>query len=111
MQCNILTYTNPNHILHHVHMVNKTHTQCTQCRYLIIQMQPTSDNNFAPPSENQCSQSKCKANLPVGYEYKSCEKCRNTSRLSMQKKQKREKVDEGPHQGGSGILFRDPRRG
>ena len=60
-------------------------------------MQPTSDNDFAPPSENQCSQSKCKANLPVGYKYKSCEKCRNTSRLSMQKKRKREKVDEGPH--------------
>ncbi|KAN0133621.1 hypothetical protein V8E53_008568 [Lactarius tabidus] len=52
------------------------------------------DDDFAPPSENQCS--KCKALLPADNEEKQCEKCRCASRLSMQKKQKREQADEGP---------------
>jgi len=58
-------------------------------------MPPTS-NDFTPLSENKCSQSKCKAVLPIGYQYKSCEKCRSVSMLSMRKKRKREKTDEGP---------------
>ncbi|KAF8257921.1 hypothetical protein EI94DRAFT_1816526 [Lactarius quietus] len=49
----------------------------------------------APPSMNQCTQSKCKAALPDDYQYKTCEKCRNISRLSMQKKRKWDKADEG----------------
>jgi hypothetical protein len=53
------------------------------------------DENLAPPSDRECSQSKCKAKLPVGYKFKSCEKCREVSRLGMQKKRKREKEDEG----------------
>ncbi|KAH9074988.1 hypothetical protein EDB83DRAFT_2312455 [Lactarius deliciosus] len=58
-------------------------------------MPPTSNDVLTPPSENQCTQSKCKATLPVGYQYKTCEKCRSVSKLSMQKKWKRDKADEG----------------
>ncbi len=59
-------------------------------------MPPTSQADFAPPSKTLCSQSKCKATLPVGYQFKTCENCRNNSRLGMRKKQKRGKADEGP---------------
>ena len=51
---------------------------------------------LSQPSVNQCTQSKCKAALPDGYQYKTCEKCRNISKLCMQKKRKRDKADEGP---------------
>ncbi|KAH8996443.1 hypothetical protein EDB86DRAFT_2803978 [Lactarius hatsudake] len=60
-------------------------------------MPPTSEDDFTSPSKNQCSQSKCKALLPVGCKYKTCDKCRNVSKLSMQKKRKRDKHDEDPH--------------
>ncbi|KAH8985840.1 hypothetical protein EDB86DRAFT_2832929 [Lactarius hatsudake] len=60
-------------------------------------MPPTSKDDFTSPSKNQCSQSKCKALLPVGCKYKTCDKCRNVSKLSMQKKRKRDKRDEDPH--------------
>ncbi|KAH9051623.1 hypothetical protein EDB83DRAFT_2507093 [Lactarius deliciosus] len=60
-------------------------------------MQPTPNVNSTPLSENKCSQSKCKAVLAAGYQYKTCEKCQSLSRLGMQKKQKREKTDEGSH--------------
>ena len=53
------------------------------------------DENSAPLSDIRCSQSKCITRLPMGYKHKNCEKCRNVSRLSMQKKRKREKDDEG----------------
>ena len=62
---------------------------------LDTQIQPPAMDDFAALSMNRCSMSKCKALLPVGYQYKTCEKCRNSSKLSMQKKRKREKADEG----------------
>ena len=74
------------YLVHNVHNIRK----------LIIQMPPSYDD-FAPPSEIQCSQSKCKANLPAGYKYKTCDKCRNISRLCMERKRKREDIVEGPH--------------
>lgn len=58
-------------------------------------MRPISNFDLAPPPENLCTQSKCKAILPTGYQYKTCEKCRQISKLSMQKKRKRDKDNEG----------------
>ncbi|KAH8982149.1 hypothetical protein EDB83DRAFT_2326588 [Lactarius deliciosus] len=60
-------------------------------------MPPTPNVDFAPPSENKCSQSKCKVVLAAGYQYKTCEKCRSVSRLGMQRKRKREQTDENLH--------------
>ena len=61
-------------------------------------MLPLTKDDFAPPSVNHCTQSKCKATLPDGYKYKTCEKCRNMCKLSMQRKRKRDRADEGlPH--------------
>ena len=57
---------------------------------------PPSYDDFAPLSEIQCSQSKCKATFPAGYKYKTCDKCRNISRLCMERKQKIEDIVEGP---------------
>ena len=59
------------------------------------QMLPPTQNNSTLPTESHCTQSKCRTVLPPGYQYKSCEKCRNISKLSMQKKRKRDKADEG----------------
>ena len=59
-------------------------------------MLPLTTDDLAPLSVNYCTQSKCKAALSDGYKYKTCEKCRNISKLSMQKKRKRDKADEGP---------------
>ena len=56
----------------------------------------TRGRSVTPLSVNYCTQSKCKAALPDGYKYKTCEKCWNISKLSMQKKRKRDKADEGP---------------
>jgi hypothetical protein len=50
----------------------------------------------ALPPQRYCTQSKCRVILPEGYELKSCEKCAIIARIGMQKKQKREKADEGP---------------
>ena len=77
-------------------------TQCTQLGYLptklsLTQMLPSTQKDHIPPPVSHCTQSKCKAVLPAGYQYKTCEKCRNISRLSMQKKRKRDKTDEGQH--------------
>ena len=54
-------------------------------------------NNDLTTPEIHCSQSKCKALLLAGYQYKTCEKCRSVSKLSMQKKRKRkqEEADKG----------------
>ena len=62
-------------------------------------MQPPTQKDFALPSRKHCTQSKCKTLLPVEYQYKTCEKCRATSKLSMQKKRKRETTDEGINEG------------
>ena len=80
-------------------MVNEESTVHTVANYS-IQMQPTSYYGFAPaplPSKILCSQSKCKAILPAGYKFKTCDQCHTISKLSMQKKRKREDADEGPH--------------
>src|ERR1700744_2388760 len=70
---------------------------CSTLYTQTIPMQPNASNNSALPSEKLCTQSKCKAVLPNDYQYKTCDRCRNISKLSMQKKRKREKADEGPH--------------
>jgi hypothetical protein len=55
-------------------------------------MLPSTQNVYAPPIENHCTQSKCKVILPDGYEWRVCEKHWNTARLGMQKKQMRERA-------------------
>ena len=80
-------------------MVNEESTVHAVANYS-IQMRPTSYYGFslAPlPSKILCSQSKCKAILPAGYNFKTCDQCHTISKLSMQKKRKREDADEGPH--------------
>ena len=52
------------------------------------------DESTSTPSEKQCSQSKCKTILPPGSKYKTCEKCRNSSKLRTQRKRKRQKGEE-----------------
>ena len=59
-------------------------------------MLPLPKNDFTSPSKRYCTQYKCKTIIPEGCPFMSCEKCRNSSRISMQKKWKREKADEGP---------------
>lgn len=56
-------------------------------------------NDFAPLSENHCTQSKCKVILSHGFKYKTCEKCHFKNQLHMQRKQKLDSADEepGPH--------------
>ena len=59
----------------------------------------TTHNRWLSPTVSElqyCTQSKCKAALPDGYKYKTCEKCQNISKLGMQKKEKQDKADEGP---------------
>ena len=58
-------------------------------------MLPLPKNDFASPSKRYCTQSKCRAIIPEGHPNKSCEKCLASSRISMQKKRKRDKADEG----------------
>ena len=53
------------------------------------------DDNFTPQSKKQCFQSKCKAIIPFGYGYKTCQKCQDISKHTMQMKRKREKSDNG----------------
>ena len=63
-------------------------------------MIPNDDENTSIPSGKQCSQSKCKTILPPGSTYKTCDKCRNSSKLRKQKKRKRgkeEDEEEGSH--------------
>ena len=62
-------------------------------------MQPPTKIDFAPPTRKCCTQSKCKAIIPEEYQYKTCEKCRAMSKISMQKKRKRDKTDEGKDEG------------
>ncbi|KAF8879753.1 hypothetical protein CPB84DRAFT_1793041 [Gymnopilus junonius] len=58
-------------------------------------MPPHSNKNTEETTRKQCSQSKCKTMLPLGSTRKTCEKCCNVAQLSMQKKRKRDKEDEG----------------
>ncbi len=67
-------------------------TWCTQHTNVMSNMLP-SEFDFAPQPGNTCSQSRCKAALPPGYGYKTCEKCRSISKLSKQKR-KREQDNE-----------------
>jgi hypothetical protein len=62
-------------------------------------MQPPTKIDFALLARKHCSQSKCKAILPEEYQYKTCDKCRAASKMSMQKKRKRDKTDEGKDEG------------
>ena len=75
-------------------VVQNVRVQTCNSRHTVFDMQ---NSNLTTPPKNQCSQSKCKALLPAGYQYKTCEKCRSASKLSMQKKrkQKQEKADKG----------------
>ena len=59
-------------------------------------MLPHPKNDSASPSERYCSQSKCRAILPEGHKCKTCVKCWTINKISMQKKWKRDKADEGP---------------
>ena len=58
-----------------------------------MSIMPTSQFDFAPQSGNTCSQSRCKIPLPTDYGYKTCEKCRNISRLCKQKRKWEENED------------------
>ena len=58
------------------------------------QMLPLTKPDSAVPLEKCCTQLKCKAILPDGYQFKTCEKCLNISRLCMQKKRKWDQADE-----------------
>ena len=58
----------------------------------LIEMQAHMDDDFAPQSKKQCSQSKCKTKLQPNYPYKNCPKFYEISRLCMQKKQKRRMI-------------------
>ena len=57
------------------------------------------DESTSTLSEKQCSQSKCKTIPPPGSKYKTCEKCRNSSKLCTQRKRKRQKREEEEHRG------------
>ena len=59
-------------------------------------MLPHLKNDSTSPSERYCSQSKCRAILPEGHKCKTCVKCRTINKISMQKKWKQDKADEGP---------------
>lgn len=45
-------------------------------------------------STRQCSQSKCKKNLDTGYQFKSCEQCRERDKHAKQKKRQRDKENK-----------------
>ena len=53
-----------------------------------------------PHVERRCSQSKCTVVLPDGYKYKTCQKCRDISKHSAQRKQKRH-TNDTPNEEGS----------
>jgi hypothetical protein len=52
------------------------------------------DENFPPQPTRQCSQSKCKHILDAGYQFKSCEQCREHDKLAKQKKRQRDKENK-----------------
>ena len=58
-------------------------------------MPSNSDENAAPPCERTCSQSKCKAKLPSDYNKNTCPNCYEASRMSMARKRKRDKEEQG----------------
>ena len=60
------------------------------CWYISFFRMPASTSECTTPHpEKQCCQSKCKVVIPSGYNYKTCQKCREISKHSMQKKWKR----------------------
>ena len=52
------------------------------------------DENSAPQPIRQCSQSKCKNILDAGYQFKSCDQCRERDKLAKQKKRQRDKENK-----------------
>ena len=52
------------------------------------------DENSPPQPTRQCSQSKCKKVLDTGYQFKSCERCRDRDKLAKQKKRQRDKENK-----------------
>ena len=76
---------------------------CTEYTVILIPMLvptcyptlPLPKNDFALLFKRYCTQSKCKTIISEGCPFISCEKCWNSSRISMQKKQKQEKPNEG----------------
>ena len=58
-------------------------------------MPPNSDENSPPPSERQCSQSKCTRIIPINDTHKTCKKCREANARTKAKKRKRDLEDNG----------------
>ena len=52
------------------------------------------DENSQSSGTRQCSQSKCKKILDTGYQFKSCEQCRERDKHAKQKKRQRDKENK-----------------
>jgi hypothetical protein len=53
-----------------------------------------SDENSTPQPRRLCSQSKCKKTLDAGYQFRSCEQCRERDKVAKQRKRQREKEEK-----------------
>ena len=52
------------------------------------------DENSTPQLPRICSQSKCKKTLDAGYQFRSCQQCRERDKVAKQRKRQREKEEK-----------------
>jgi hypothetical protein len=52
------------------------------------------DENSTPQLPRLCSQSKCNKTLDAGYQFRSCEQCRERDKAAKRRKRQREKEEK-----------------